>query len=184
MPEIPVNRLQFRFTTSSGAGGQNVNKVATRVEMRFHVASADWLVSDVRSRLEQQQKGRVNQVAKSYPALCTSPTAPHTPTGPNRHGSKPRFNRLTTHRPQLFDQHPGSNQRGELVISSQEHRTQARNRARCIEKLAEMVEAALEAPKERKAYTDISKQGKERRKDDKRHRGKTKANRRVSKNDW
>ena len=130
-----MDRLQFRFTTSSGAGGQNVNKVATRAEVRFHVASAEWLVPEVRGRLGEQQSSRMNQ-------------------------------------------------RGELIISSQEHRTQARNRARCIEKLAGMVEAALEPPKERKEYTDISKQGKARRKDDKRHRGKTKANRRVSKNDW
>ena len=50
MPEIPFDRLQFRFTTSSGAGGQNVNKVATRVEVRFHVASADWLVPEVSVR--------------------------------------------------------------------------------------------------------------------------------------
>ena len=87
-------------------------------------------------------------------------------------------------RGRLAEQQSGRvNQRGELIIASQEHRTQARNRARCIEKLAEMVEAALVAPKERNAYTNISKKGKERRRDDKRHRAKVKDGRRKVK-DW
>ena len=45
---VPADKLQFTFTTSSGAGGQNVNKVATRAEVRFHVGSAEWLPPEVR----------------------------------------------------------------------------------------------------------------------------------------
>ena len=33
--EIPVNEIQWRFSRSSGAGGQNVNKTDSRVEIVF-----------------------------------------------------------------------------------------------------------------------------------------------------
>ena len=35
--EIPVNEIQWRFSRSSGAGGQNVNKTDSRVEIVFNV---------------------------------------------------------------------------------------------------------------------------------------------------
>lgn len=37
-------------------GGQNVQKVATKVEVRFHVDSADWLSEQVKEKLSQQKK--------------------------------------------------------------------------------------------------------------------------------
>ena len=36
--EIPANEIQWRFSRSSGAGGQNVNKIESRVEISFNVA--------------------------------------------------------------------------------------------------------------------------------------------------
>lgn len=39
---IPVDRIDFNFARSSGPGGQNVNKVNTKAELRFHVMDADW----------------------------------------------------------------------------------------------------------------------------------------------
>lgn len=33
--DIPEKELQWKFTTSSGPGGQNVNRVNTRVELRL-----------------------------------------------------------------------------------------------------------------------------------------------------
>lgn len=37
-----------------------MNKVSTKVEMRFVVSEAEWLPHDVRLRLARQEKGRMN----------------------------------------------------------------------------------------------------------------------------
>ena len=48
---INENDLHWDFVRSSGPGGQNVNKVATAVELRFDVARAQGLPPDVRTRV-------------------------------------------------------------------------------------------------------------------------------------
>ncbi len=48
---IPDSELHFEFVRASGPGGQNVNKVATAVQLRFDVAHSPSLPEAVRARL-------------------------------------------------------------------------------------------------------------------------------------
>lgn len=48
---IDENEIQFRFSRSSGPGGQNVNKVATAVQLRWDVGNTQALPDDVKQRL-------------------------------------------------------------------------------------------------------------------------------------
>ncbi|HVR82550.1 MAG TPA: alternative ribosome rescue aminoacyl-tRNA hydrolase ArfB [Luteimonas sp.] len=48
---IPDDELVERFVRSTGPGGQNVNKVATAVELRFDIANSPSLPEAVRARL-------------------------------------------------------------------------------------------------------------------------------------
>jgi ribosome-associated protein len=48
---VPSGALSFRAVRSSGPGGQNVNKVATAVQLRFDAARSPSLPEEVRRRL-------------------------------------------------------------------------------------------------------------------------------------
>jgi ribosome-associated protein len=48
---IDEREIRARFVLASGPGGQNVNKVATAVQLRFDVAGSPSLPEEVRARL-------------------------------------------------------------------------------------------------------------------------------------
>lgn len=98
---IPRRELRFSFVRSSGPGGQNVNKVASKAVLRWAVASSPSLPEDVRSRLLARYSRRIND-------------------------------------------------RGELVLSSQRYRDQAKNIADCLEKLQAMMLTVAKTPRPRK----------------------------------
>ena len=126
---VRPDMLRFTFVLSSGPGGQNVNKRATRAVLRV--------------RLDEL------------------PLPP---------GARGRLRRLAS-------RHLASDG-GELVIAADEYRSQARNRAACVERLADLVERSLHAPKPRRA-TKPTRGSVERRIAAKKRRGEMKRQRRA-----
>jgi ribosome-associated protein len=58
---IPRRELQFSFVRSSGPGGQNVNKVASKAVLRWNVATSAALPDEVRRRLIARERRRINE---------------------------------------------------------------------------------------------------------------------------
>jgi ribosome-associated protein len=127
---IPEDELTIAFARSGGPGGQNVNKVSSKAELRWTPASS-----------------------RAVAALAA----------PLRDWLLKRLDaRLTTE--------------GEMIVISTKTRDQVRNRADAEEKLREIVMAALERPKPRRA-TKPTKASKERRLREKKSRAEIKRGR-------
>jgi ribosome-associated protein len=58
-PEIPLRELEIRFVRSSGAGGQNVNKVSTKAVLRWPVVRTRGVDAGVRDRFLERFARRI-----------------------------------------------------------------------------------------------------------------------------
>jgi ribosome-associated protein len=99
---IPATELHWTAVRASGPGGQNVNKVSSKVELRFDLLRSVALKGDVKARLRALVGKRMDA-------------------------------------------------EGQVVITSQVTRDQARNLDDAREKLATLVREALFVPKVRRA---------------------------------
>lgn len=66
---IPARDLSWSAARSSGPGGQNVNKVASKVDLRFDLRGTDALIGPVKARLRALTK---NQLDKDGRLIVTS----------------------------------------------------------------------------------------------------------------
>lgn len=58
---IDPDELEWQFVRASGPGGQNVNRVASAVQLRFDVVRSAAFTDDVRARLVNAAGRRVNR---------------------------------------------------------------------------------------------------------------------------
>ncbi len=58
--DLIFNELVFKAVRSSGSGGQNVNKVSTKVELRFDVEHSEFLTGDEKARIFKKLKNRIS----------------------------------------------------------------------------------------------------------------------------
>lgn len=58
-PRVPARELTIRFVRSSGAGGQNVNKVSTKAVLRWPVLASRALAADQRARFAERWATRI-----------------------------------------------------------------------------------------------------------------------------
>ena len=121
---IPDSELALAFVRASGPGGQNVNKVASAVQLRFDLHA--------NTTLDEGVKGRLRMLAGR---------------------------RLTDD--------------GAILIIARNHRTQEHNRREALERLSDLINRALPAPKVRRA-TKPTRAARERRLESKSRNRRTK----------
>jgi len=58
--EIPETELEFIASRSGGPGGQNVNKVSSRITLRFDLERTTALTAEQRQRVRQKLSSRIS----------------------------------------------------------------------------------------------------------------------------
>jgi ribosome-associated protein len=58
--DLILDELVFKAVRSSGSGGQNVNKVSTKVELRFDIENSEFLTGDEKARIFKKLKNRIS----------------------------------------------------------------------------------------------------------------------------
>lgn len=56
-----LKAVSFKTSRSGGKGGQNVNKVSSKVELIFNIASADFFTTEEKALLEERLANRIDQ---------------------------------------------------------------------------------------------------------------------------
>jgi ribosome-associated protein len=125
---LDERELEVLVSRSGGPGGQNVNKVATKVTVRFVLAASAAFSPEQKERLLARLASRISKD-------------------------------------------------GRISVSSQRHRTQPANKKAAFERLAELLQDALEIPVERRP-TRVPRIERRRRLEGKRQRSATKQARR------
>ena len=124
MVRVPPAALSVRAARASGPGGQNVNKVATKIDLRVDLSGIEGLTEAARARLQLLAANRLDA-------------------------------------------------EGRLVVMSQVTRNQARNLEDARARVADLIRAALIAPRRRRP-TRPTMGARRRRLDDKKQRGAVK----------
>jgi ribosome-associated protein len=62
--QIPFDEFRYTFARSSGPGGQNVNKVNSKVILHWPVESSPSLPEEVRRRFLAQNRNRINKLGE------------------------------------------------------------------------------------------------------------------------
>ncbi|OQV14855.1 putative Peptidyl-tRNA hydrolase ICT1, mitochondrial [Hypsibius exemplaris] len=58
---IPLEDLEISYSRSSGPGGQNVNKVNTKVDIRFDLKSVKWIPEHLKAQLFEKHATRITK---------------------------------------------------------------------------------------------------------------------------
>ncbi|MBI3272822.1 MAG: aminoacyl-tRNA hydrolase [Planctomycetes bacterium] len=125
---IPRAAIRVAYARAGGPGGQHVNKVSTKAEVRLRLEDCP--------SFSEEDRGRIRGRFPSYFTI-----------------------------------------EGELFLTSQTHRSQARNLDECLAKLRALLEAGLTVPRRRRP-TRPTFASKVRRVEAKRHRSQVKRDRR------
>ncbi len=131
---VPESEIVEQFSRSGGHGGQNVNKLSTKAEVRWNIDESKAFNEEEREKIKQILSNKINK-------------------------------------------------KGELIVVSQEERSQLQNRERAVERLNNLIKAALVPEKERKA-TKPTRASKERRLTEKRRLGEKKMWRKKPAQGW